>query len=313
MKIISLILATFLMTLKISHGQTNVYHPFPDANAVWIWTDCNSFPPTSGCYTIWYCLKGDTVINSTTYHKLCICDSNQTALSTIGGIRQDIPNKKIYFICVNGNPNQVSCSNNFSERLLYNFNAAIGDTILYPVGPYNCPSCIEKVQTIDSVQLNDGTFRKRFNKPSGGASPPWSAIIEGMGSESHLLNGMTHNGPYVVAVECFKQNNITLFNGQAPYNACSKPTAVKEINSSFLISASPNPFSMQTTLKTDGFFKNATLTVYNIYGELVKQIDNLSEHAIIFRRDDLPGGLYFIRLIQDGNLIATDKLIITDN
>lgn len=74
----------------------------------------------------------------------------------------------------------------------------------------------------------------------------------------------------------------------------------------------PNPFSSSTTLLTDKIFKDATLKVYNLCGQTVKQIDNLSGQTIVLHRDNLPSGLYFIRLTQDNKIIATKKLVITD-
>lgn len=75
----------------------------------------------------------------------------------------------------------------------------------------------------------------------------------------------------------------------------------------------PNPFSSQVTLQTKNMIKNATLTIYNLQGQAVKQICNLTGQTIIVHRDNLPSGQYFIRLVQDDKVIATDKLIITDN
>jgi|ERR1035437_6446744 PKD repeat protein len=79
------------------------------------------------------------------------------------------------------------------------------------------------------------------------------------------------------------------------------------------ISIYPNPFSSSTTLQSDIFFKDATLTIYNSYGQTVKQIKNISGQAVTLTRDNLPSGLYFIRLTQDNKILATDKLVITDN
>ena len=78
------------------------------------------------------------------------------------------------------------------------------------------------------------------------------------------------------------------------------------------ISIFPNPFSTQTTLQTNMIFKNATLTVYNSYGQIVKQIEYISGQTVSLHRDNLPMGLYFIHLTQDNKTITTDKLIITD-
>jgi uncharacterized repeat protein (TIGR03803 family) len=76
---------------------------------------------------------------------------------------------------------------------------------------------------------------------------------------------------------------------------------------------SPNPFSGQTTLQANDRFENASLVIFNSIGQLVKQMDDLSGETIIFDRDNLPEGLYFIRLTQGNKVIAMDKLLITDN
>jgi hypothetical protein len=79
-----------------------------------------------------------------------------------------------------------------------------------------------------------------------------------------------------------------------------------------IIKVYPNPFSSQTTLHTSKMFKNATLTVYNSIGLEIKQIKNIYGQTITLHRDNLPSGLYFIRLTQDNKVIATDKLIVTE-
>ena len=73
----------------------------------------------------------------------------------------------------------------------------------------------------------------------------------------------------------------------------------------------PNPFCTQTTLQTNLPLRNATLTVDNCFGQTVAQIKNISGQTVIFSRDNLASGLYFVRLTEN-NKIFTDKLIITD-
>jgi hypothetical protein len=75
----------------------------------------------------------------------------------------------------------------------------------------------------------------------------------------------------------------------------------------------PNPFISQTVLQTDQPFHNATLTVNNCFGQTVKQIKHISGQMVTLHRDQLPCGLYFIWLTQGNKLIASDKLVITDN
>ena len=307
-----LLVSSVFLTVTVAHGQTNVYHPFPDSNAVWIFVNSHSNPPNTFIY--WYCLKGDTIVNSTTYHKLNICDTNLVTLAVQGGIRQDIATKKVYFICFNANYSPFAnfpCNSNYSERLLYNFNAGVGDTIFHSIS-----NTYDKVTSIDSIQLLDGKYRKRFYlwNVTQSTSDLWP-IIEGIGSEAQLLwGGYLTGGDDMYELSCFKQNNNYVYS-QSSSIICPLPTivtSVQVINSSFSFSIFPNPFSIQTVLQADKFFKNASLTVYNSFGQKVKEIKNISGQVITLFRDNLPSGLYFIRLTQDNKIISEEKLVITD-
>ncbi|MBI3500234.1 MAG: T9SS type A sorting domain-containing protein [Bacteroidetes bacterium] len=96
----------------------------------------------------------------------------------------------------------------------------------------------------------------------------------------------------------------------------------------------PNPFSYTTTLQTDNPLHNATLTVYNCYGQEVTQSvipstpqsgATVGRRNLTITRDGLPGGIYFLRLTAlslpspigggtqgGGGEVFTGKLIITD-
>lgn len=79
------------------------------------------------------------------------------------------------------------------------------------------------------------------------------------------------------------------------------------------ISVFPNPFIFQTTLQTNVFLKNATLTLYNSLGQKSKQINNITGQTITLRRNNLLRGLYYIQLSQDNKTVATGKLVVSDN
>ena len=73
---------------------------------------------------------------------------------------------------------------------------------------------------------------------------------------------------------------------------------------------SPNPFSTLATLQTSISLENATLTIYNSFGQQVKQLENISGNDIILKRENLPGGLYFIQVKEKDKKIASKKIII---
>jgi hypothetical protein len=79
-----------------------------------------------------------------------------------------------------------------------------------------------------------------------------------------------------------------------------------------IFSISPNPFISSTTIQTVGNLNDATLTIYNSYGQTLKQVKNICGQTVSLSRDHLPGGLYFIRLTEENKIIAEEKIIIID-
>jgi hypothetical protein len=74
----------------------------------------------------------------------------------------------------------------------------------------------------------------------------------------------------------------------------------------------PNPCSSITNLHINKPLNNATLTLFNLYGQQIKQLKNLSEQEFTLNRENVASGIYFVQIIENEKLIATEKLVITD-
>jgi len=74
---------------------------------------------------------------------------------------------------------------------------------------------------------------------------------------------------------------------------------------------SPNPFSTYTTLKFEKNLDHAVLSIHNMYGQELKKTEGINGNTIILDRENLPGGVYMIRLEQ-GKKIVTQKIMIKD-
>lgn len=87
-----------------------------------------------------------------------------------------------------------------------------------------------------------------------------------------------------------------------------------EENNSFIngINILPNPFSYSTTIQTNVFLKDACLSIFTINGQKVKNVTNIKGNRITVNRDNLPSGIYFIRLIENNKEIVWEKLVISD-
>lgn len=74
----------------------------------------------------------------------------------------------------------------------------------------------------------------------------------------------------------------------------------------------PNPFSTQTVLQIENPLHDATLTIYNYYGQRVAQMKNINGKTITLNRDNLVSGVYYVQLTDENKTISVDKLVIID-
>ena len=127
------------------------------------------------------------------------------------------------------------------------------------------------------------------------------------------MSSFSINNTGYVGLGIYTTSSYTGLNDLWSFTDTTIKEGVNEIVQIKSIHIFPNPFSKQTTLRTDNLFKDATLTVYNLQGQTVKQIKNISGHTVTLFRDNLPSGLYFLRLTEDNKTFSADKLVITDN
>lgn len=118
----------------------------------------------------------------------------------------------------------------------------------------------------------------------------------------------------VASLPSISDIRVSLYAGECGCDALPFSTTLSVLNNkiSEAIDIYPNPFSSSTILQTGHFINDGTLTMYNAHGQQVKQIENISGQQITLHRDNLPGGLYFIRMTQDNKLLSTHKIIVSD-
>lgn len=73
----------------------------------------------------------------------------------------------------------------------------------------------------------------------------------------------------------------------------------------------PNPFAHETTIRAEKPFTNAELTITNSLGQTAKHLQHLSGPTVTLSREDLPGGVYVVRLTEGGESY-TQKMVIRD-
>ena len=96
-----------------------------------------------------------------------------------------------------------------------------------------------------------------------------------------------------------------------PYSQTT--TTIWENPKTSSISITPNPFSDYTTIQSNKKINDASISIYDIIGKQVKQINNISQQTITIHRDFLPAGIYFVLFIFDDKSIVSNKLIISND
>jgi hypothetical protein len=294
-----LMIVFMLLTTVFAKAQTSVYHPFPESNAIWN-IDCIAWP----CYNsnspheyFSYTILGDTVINTITYHKWYIpfvvyadnCDSINVA-GYVGAFRNDIPNKKVYYINSGSN----------TEEVLYDFNITVGDTI--KSCGINQPYTM-KIFAEDSVRVGEN-YRKMWHASSisGGSVD----IIEGIGGTMGPVQYCPVIDPPINNLICFSQNGNINYPNVSPCNIIS---AINSNHIELSVTLSPNPFHFSTLLTLSKEFKNAEFKIYNTFGELVKQ-QKITSQTTTINRDGLSDGIYLFQVIYSKGILTTGKFVI---
>jgi hypothetical protein len=282
-------------------AQTNIYHPFPDSNACWNITYYQyycTFGDAFEDYSI--TISGDTIINSESYLKLstpCVNFYNSGTCTQThypgykGAIRQDIPNKKVYFI-----PPISS-----TEYLLYDFNMNVGDTIQGYIASYS--GTYDTVILIDSVLVGND-FRKRWYIND------WYDIyfIEGIGSTYGLLEnspGYSTDAPGFT-IDCFLQDGETLYPDTNLY--CQLITTIRNIEDlSDFVQVFPNPSKGSFFIKFEQMNDFRNLQITDLVGNIVFQKEITDQKQL--NTENLPAGVYLLTLTDKDNRTANKVLI----
>lgn len=71
----------------------------------------------------------------------------------------------------------------------------------------------------------------------------------------------------------------------------------------------PNPFNTQTTIQFNQPVENTSLKLADISGREIKVL-NFSGKQCVLERGDLTSGIYFLSVVSENKIIATEKLVI---
>ncbi len=260
---------------QFAKGQS--YIAFPDSGATWINTKFSFNTLPAQYYSYIYATHGlDTLINNTTYF---VVHTNVNG-PYYGAMRND--GGKVYIVP----------KDSLQEYIVYDFTAAIGDTI-YQVyedgGLFTFFGGVENIVVVDtaSIDLGDGIIRRKIFTSKGRT---W---IEGIGSTSGLFSEDSDNvSSYGGYLNCFSVNNTTLYPSYAN-NACDINVGLSNIGESKFLQAYPNPTSSIFTIEAESYISN--IFIYDALGQMINLPKEINQNKVTFFTDKLENGLYFIR------------------
>jgi photosystem II stability/assembly factor-like uncharacterized protein len=130
---------------------------------------------------------------------------------------------------------------------------------------------------------------------NGGSS--WSQENSGLPSDIYAVNGSDANHVWACG-----------YGGKILYRDGSVSVAEPSIdNTSILVY--PNPFGHHTSIISSIELQNAELKMYNLIGEEIISIKNISGKNVSLSKDELQGNHFvFYQLIQNNNFISSGKL-----
>ncbi|WP_309641634.1 T9SS type A sorting domain-containing protein [Flavobacterium sp.] len=266
------------------------YHPLLN-NSTWVLRDyvsCCRMPETKTIEA-----GEDVVIGANTYKKFIDPFSYPSNSDYIVYLREDVDERKVYKL-VNG-----------SEVLLYDFNLFTGDTF----GMFDVTSDYININGEDHKRIVLSRYQEEHHI---NLTQTW---IEGVGSNAHpfkpafnMYNGLSGSGGYSVHLVCSFQDGQHIYGNQD----CAELLLNTDDNviSNSVITFFPNPLVNELTISSDTFLTNAAFKLYNMQGQLVREIDNLSGNKISVNRENLSSGMYFIQLFENNKLIKSDKMLV---
>lgn len=116
-------------------------------------------------------------------------------------------------------------------------------------------------------------------------------------------------------------SSLNKYSGNSTDTIVLYPFSITQINSSLTIGILsqhttdnglwiyPNPSHGSITIQTKHSLTNAEILVYNIMGQVVSKIQNISGQKVVMKTDGLTKGAYFIK-IKNGDEMLTTKIII---
>lgn len=195
--------------------------------------------------------------------------------------------------------------------LLYDFNLAVGDTFFTEYIRLNSwnnaiDTLLLIVESIDSVDMFDGTKRKRFNffeadyrydplMLCGSGSIYW---IDGIGNPVYPIYSLMACFEDEVSVDCYSHKEVKIF-----FDCVFNDLDIEEDS---YLKVYPNPVRENLYIASDESINEIYLT--NLYGQTLP-INQIEQGK--YDTSNMESGIYILSIIYDENRVETRKIIVS--
>lgn len=300
----------YLVFSLVYHTITaQAYINFPQINSIW-----TTFGGGHNKFTLKEAMYGDTVINNLSYKKIYMS----------GDYNFNISNS-IYRCAIREENKIVYANYGGIEAILYDFNLNIGDTIrLNEYGNASFSLQPFKVEDIDSISIY-GKYHKRwkFKQYQAHLEEYW---LEGIGSTFGLLNRNKNAWDICFQLVCVSIDSTIVYQPVIsekfmpcyPYSfsyVCEgreNTTFIKDENTGYYSSyLFPNPITNSATFKFGIELDEASIIIYNVFGQEMKREEIFNEENKIINCEKLNEGCYIYNIInKNGAVISKGKFIL---
>jgi len=325
--------SAYLESCYVNHANQSVaYSPFPTENVKWRTLEIRwqNFPTITQIRT--YFIAGDTLINNQWYHKIysTLAATKPTIVTAEhyeGAFREF--SKVVYFQDKEAQ----------SERILYDFNIVVGDSVASIFDDRNLEYKIF-VSKIDTIQTMDNKYRKRYelayNLPQGPRDTIFSIFsywIEGIGDirKGFLSFPGTVNIPEEKdKFQCFSEKELVVYKNPRA-NSCYNDNEIYSLEYAPLVLENATWIMVNSTddFRTNTYFANKIQgdTIVNqinykkvYYYELEAKTNSsyqlINQTLVAVFREDIPNrkvyGLFFDRIPAACNSNNQEEVLIFD-
>ena len=151
----------------------------------------------------------------------------------------------------------------------------------------------------DSLIVHDSTYIYR-----------WDSETNDWVGQYHTVDAYDANGNNTVSIRSWWDYNTN--DWLLSYKEVSYWSELTTSISSNIIELNyivyPNPFTDYTTIELSDTYQILKIELIDIHGRTVRSINNINSNSITIYRDNLPSGIYFIRIQSDDTYVK--KVII---